>query len=85
MEYYTASWTGIKKIEIERESDNSIWIKGRRSNKLSSWGSGYFPTYNEARQYLISEQQKKIDSAKSTLIYQEENMAILLDKIPPNQ
>ena len=56
MEYYkasTLSWRApIEKIEVERESKDSIWINGRRNAKRAGY-ENHFKTFEEAKNWLI--------------------------------
>ena len=44
--------TDIKKVEIERETDKSVFINGNRRAKMSEW-SKYFHTFDEAKSNLV--------------------------------
>lgn len=56
----------IEKINVERETKKCVWIDGRRSNKMSDWYC-YFDTFGEAKNYLISEAENKVQAARSKL------------------
>ena len=76
MERYIAHYWGIKKIEriqIEKETDKSYWIKGRKRKKYTN-SEKIFVTYAEAKDFIINEQLKKIESAKSQLSYLENEL-----------
>lgn len=60
----------IKLITIQRESDSSIWINGRRSSKLSRT-TNYHDTWGDARAYLISRAETKRRLALEALDYAE--------------
>lgn len=53
----------IKKVEIERETEASVWIKGRRQVKSSGYHS-FFNTFEEAKAHLLEEAQAKCNAAK---------------------
>ena len=43
----------IKTVEIERETNSSVWINGSRRSKRSGWVS-YYDSFGEAKKALIS-------------------------------
>lgn len=53
-------------IEAERETADSVWIKGRRNKKASSYES-YFDTFQEARDHCVLNAQNKVDIARRQL------------------
>ena len=57
---------GIKiiEIEIERETEKSIWVDGRLMAKYSNYGV-YHDTWKDAWDYLIIHATRKLDNAKS--------------------
>jgi len=60
MKKYRTYFNSIDVIEIEKESESSVWIDGRRRSKDSSWQQ-YFDNFQEAKNYLIDEKIKEID------------------------
>jgi hypothetical protein len=77
MERYLAHYWGVKnivKIEIERETEKSYWIEGRRQDKFTRY-SKLCATYAEAKDFILNEQIKRIESAKSQLAYLENDLA----------
>ena len=64
MKYYEiqeGDWrTNITEIEVERETDESIWIAGSRSAKRTQ-SKCYFPTFESGKQWLISRAKEQID------------------------
>lgn len=56
----------IEKIEVERETDSSVWIKGRRSVKDSSWLK-YFDSWEDAHSFLLQKAEKNLISARRSL------------------
>ncbi len=78
----STSWNPeIKEIEIERETEDSIWVKGRRSAKFSSYRC-YVSTYAEAKERmeklveddLKREKQRHLNKITELLEYQEKLM-----------
>lgn len=68
-EYYRANkgfLAGIGKIEIERETESSVWINGRKHSKRSSWDN-YFPTREEAKDFLFKDACEKVEKADKKL------------------
>jgi hypothetical protein len=63
----------ITSVKVDRETETSIWIKGRRSNKVSqyeiyhdTWGDAHFHLLKEAgrhEQYAL----KKLEEANGCL------------------
>ena len=66
--YMTASCTKekIKLVEVDRETESSVWVNGRRSPKLSGY-TNYFDTWLEAKSFLLSEAAADVVNAKSKL------------------
>lgn len=49
----------IVPVEVDRESDSSVWIGGRRCAKLSGYES-YFDTFEEARSRLLEQAEERV-------------------------
>lgn len=67
--FYRASarWTvKVETVEVDRESENSVWINGQRRAKRSDWDN-YFPTFDEAKAFVIHEMESGVDSARREL------------------
>lgn len=58
----------IVEVEVERESDSSVWIKGRRNNKRSTY-ENYFDSWDEAKAYLLEKAESKAASCRRQLEY----------------
>lgn len=63
----------IEAVEIERETESSVWIGVRRHGKSTNWYK-YHDTWEEARTYLLTmvthrvrNCQSSLDSAKAEL------------------
>ena len=67
----TGSYPSVVVVVIDRESDSSVWIKGRRLAKLSSYES-YFDTFQEAKSHLIAYATDEVNKAKARLDYRNE-------------
>lgn len=70
----------ITPVEVEKESENCVWIKGRRVNKITQY-SGVFDTPELAKKFLIDTIDKEIQDAENIVKYREERKADLLIKI----
>ena len=81
IKYEIPNWSNtIKEIEIERETEKSIWVKGIRRLKRSDYSS-VFNTFWEAAEYLLIRQRGKIDTAQRNLVNQQAAMQDLKDYI----
>lgn len=56
----------IEAIEIERETESSVWIDGRRRSKLSTWDI-YHDTWEAARDHLMTTATHKVRNYQSRL------------------
>jgi len=62
----------IKKVQIERESEHSVWFKNPRNGKVeierksTNWYL-YFDSFDEAKQSMIDKQLRIIRATKSSL------------------
>ena len=65
--YKTGGWQGlVEPVEVDRANAKSVWIKGRRRTRLSSY-TAYFPTAREAWEYLREKEQREVEFAKDKL------------------
>jgi hypothetical protein len=60
-----ATFNSIEEVEIEKFTDASVWIGGRRHARLG-WQS-YFQTWSEAKDYLIAEAEQAVVIARRVL------------------
>ena len=56
----------VEKVEIEKETDSSVWIKGRRGAKETQYHA-FFDTFAEAKAFLIDVFEKKAQAVRSQL------------------
>jgi hypothetical protein len=56
----------IEEVEVERETEMSIWINGDRHAKRSD-SLNYFTSYNEAYGTLLDKAEKKVSLQKNQL------------------
>lgn len=55
----------IEEIEVERETESSVWVRGKRKSK---WGyEGYFDTWEGAREFLLGRADEELKSARRRL------------------
>lgn len=60
MKWHEASGTNIRPVEVTKETGSFVVIRGRRCAK-SSDGIWYRPTFEEARETLLEEKQRKLE------------------------
>lgn len=58
--------TEIVPIEVERESEQCVWIKGRRNSKITGWEC-FHDTWDAARQRLLDGAEAKLQAARQAL------------------
>lgn len=56
----------IDEVEIERETEHSVWIGGHRHVKHTS-STNYFNTFEKAHKELMKVAEQKVSSAKYQL------------------
>jgi molecular chaperone GrpE (heat shock protein) len=66
--YRVRYWCGIviRKVEVERKTESSVFIRGRRSAKRSE-AVAYFDTLAEAKDSATSELETKINDLRKRL------------------
>jgi hypothetical protein len=61
--YQTGHWKqDITEIEVERETDKSVWVDGHRSSKSEGFYR-IFDTRNDAAEFLLELAERKMESA----------------------
>lgn len=73
----SSSYPEITAVEVSRVSDSFAWIDGRR-NKLKTDYESYFPTRAQAREHLLNEAEKRVESANRALEYARESLSKVL-------
>ena len=64
----------IEKVEIERETESSVWIKGIRKAKRTHDWHNFFDTWEEAHNFLLDNSESDLKSARNRLsIAQDRN------------
>jgi hypothetical protein len=76
------SFSEIKPVDVERSTDNSVWIKGRRSQRTGSWLE-YWPTWNEAHAHLVTAAKNKVAQAEQELHSAHCKLLAILDMKEP--
>lgn len=56
----------IKEVEVERETDSSVWISGRRRGKITDFES-FFDTWEDAHSHLLKLSRANVDGARRHL------------------
>jgi hypothetical protein len=64
----------IKKVEIQKETEKSVWINGKRISKRTKWLK-YWSSFDEAKEHLIAVEQIAIKRLKSQLNQRENNLS----------
>lgn len=67
IKYRTAGLgTSIEEVEIDRETEASVWVDGRLFQKKSRYCQ-YWDTWQEAHQYLLVKAEKLLQSYRLRL------------------
>lgn len=56
----------IEKVEVERETESSVWVNGMRNAKVSKWHI-YFDYFDDAKDHQIAKVQREIDISSARL------------------
>jgi hypothetical protein len=66
--YRTGGWGKnlIEEIEVEKETEYSVWIKGRRAAKKTDYHN-YFDTWEDAKLHLLAIEEKYVASMQLNL------------------
>jgi hypothetical protein len=56
----------IIEVEVEKETDSSVWVKGHRNAKRSA-DATYCDTWDEAHNILLEKAQIRVDDARNRL------------------
>lgn len=66
MKKYLARFSSIWLVEVEKESESCVWIRGRKRLKTSSYES-YFDTFEDAKASIVSECNAQVERYKKQL------------------
>jgi hypothetical protein len=73
--YQTGTWGDlIRVVEVERETDTSVWINGCCIRKRTGYVS-YFDTFLEAKQHLLNIANRSVVSTRLSLIRAKDHYA----------
>ena len=56
----------ITPVEVERETEHCVWIRGRKNNKVSSY-ENYYDTWDAAHAGLLEYAEGRLNAARSRL------------------
>lgn len=56
----------VEIVFVEKETEKSVWIRGRRIAKRSSY-ENYFDTFDEAKEFLTKYAESTLNSARRRL------------------
>lgn len=74
IKYKTIFNSRIEKVEIEKETNFFVFFKnGRRDGKRTEWQS-YFDSFQEAKDFLITQKIIRIEQVKEKLKYYEKEL-----------
>jgi hypothetical protein len=71
----------IKQVEVDRKTETSVWVEGRRRNIKSDWDN-YHETWYDAYSFLLNRATDKRDRARENLERAEEQLAVVLEMQP---
>ena len=71
------SFPSIETVDVERESESSVWLNGRRCAKRSSY-ENFCDTWQEAHQLFVDLAEKEKHAAERRLLYATENLKSVL-------
>lgn len=66
--------THIEPCEVDRVTDNSVFINGKRNAKFSEWHN-YLPTFEASKNFLIHDAKSQVQTAQSRLDSAKEYLA----------
>lgn len=69
-------------VEVEKETETSVWIRGQRNNKVTQY-TVYHDTWEAAKAYLIGVTTKRLGDARGALTTAEANYAKVSQINPP--
>lgn len=63
---YLTKFKTIERVEVERETDSSVWVNGRRNAKRGEYWN-YWNTWDDAKAFLLKEAEDNLISARLRL------------------
>ena len=81
MKFYKTTYDNtIKEVDVEKQTKCFIYISEHRvAKRPHQYGDHYFPTWQEAFEYLFKRASVKVESAKKSLRYQEKILQQIID------
>ncbi len=76
--------TQIDAVEVEKETAESVWVKGRRKAKMSD-GNNYFDTWQEAHDFLLCDADFRLRKAKYLLDKERSRLEMIKKMNRPSQ
>jgi hypothetical protein len=77
---YVTDWGEMTVVEIERETNNSVWVKGRKCAKETSWAA-YLDNKEDAKLWAISKVDGVVNQKRAALEYYEKRRLEIINKI----
>lgn len=74
----------IGAVEIERETEKSIWIDGRRRSKEGILWKVH-TSWEKAHEYLLERARRRLKFATSEVERSKQNLKIIADMTPPKE
>lgn len=81
--WWEVSWGQIKTAKVAKATDKSVWVKGGREARITTWKS-YFPTWAEAHAHLLTQCADSVDRAQRSLHGAEQLLAQVKDMQSPD-
>lgn len=72
----------IKPVEVERQTDSSIWVDGKRMTRATR-NYRYFDTWEEAHQWLRDKENLRVTVAERKLSDAKRRMELVMAMEPP--
>lgn len=73
----------ISTVQIDRETDSMVWVKGRGFYKLTRFES-YFDTFEQAKNHAIALAEQLVTNAQRQLDYANEQLGNAKDLKDPS-
>lgn len=72
----------IEAVEVEKETAHFVTMQGNRVAKRSSYDN-YFPSFGEAKDYLMEKATGRLESAKDALKCAQEGVNQVFEMVEP--
>lgn len=84
MKYFKLYFSEVSEIEVDKETDKSVFINGRKHAKETSY-EAYFKTRDEAIKFKLDKLNAEITRRKNAVAYVEEELATFKQKMGFNE